>query len=106
LPCADFQFLTPLKRSAQYGAVRKRVSNLKPLDAWQANGVHYFVFELRPAPDATTDAGPAFALFSMGWEYDGPAMALVISLDASGDQAEIVNLDAPELVQQIALSDG
>jgi len=66
------------------------------VDAWQANTVHYFLFELRPPEDAPATTGVPFALFSMAWEYDGPAMALVITPDASGEQAEVVDLRRPD----------
>lgn len=94
LPCADFGLLGPLKRSPEYASIRKRVADPKPLDAWQMDCEHYFVFELRPATEATATETP-FALFTMRWEDDGPVAALVITPDASGEQAEVVDLRQP-----------
>ena len=51
-PCADTALLVPLKRSALYGSIRKRVADLKPVDSWQEDGVHYFVFQLKPDGEA------------------------------------------------------
>jgi hypothetical protein len=105
LPCADFEFLKPLKLSPQYAAIRKRVANPKPLDAWQANLIHYFVFQLKPAADAQADADAPFALFSMSFDYDGPAKALVITPDASGTYVQVENLLHPGVVQTVPLKE-
>ena len=104
MPCADFGLLKPLKRSPEYASIRKRVANPKPVDAWQANTVHYFLFELRPLKEAPESAVVPVALFTMQWEYDGPVMALVITPNANGEQAEVVNLRQPEIVQHVPLS--
>ncbi len=57
---------------------------------------HYFLFELHPAPDAPTDAGPPFALFTMTWDEDGPAAALAITPDPAAAAAEVVDLFFPD----------
>ena len=103
LPCADFGLLGPLKRSPEYASIRKRVANPKPVDAWQADMVHYFLFELKPVEDAPATTEVPFALFSMAWEDDGPVSALVITPDASGEQAEVVNLRQPGSIQTVSL---
>jgi hypothetical protein len=46
--CADYALLVPLKRSRKYGLLRPRIADLRPADAWQQDGLHFFVFELRP----------------------------------------------------------
>ena len=104
LPCADFGLLGPLKRSAEYGSIRASVADPKPLDAWQQDMYHYFVFQLRTVEVAQADAGPPYALFTMSWENDGPVSALVIAPDVSQKQAKVVNLSMPESVQTVSLS--
>jgi len=79
------------------------VANPKPVDAWQANMVHYFLFELRPGGDAPATTEVPFALFTMAWEYDGPVSALVITPEAGGEQAEVVNLRQPESIYTMSL---
>jgi len=99
LPCADFGFLKVLKRSPEYGSIRRRVADPKPVDAWQADMVHYFLFQLRPLEDVIP-----YALFTMRWEDNGPVSALVITPDTEGKQAEVVNLSQPGSVQTVPLS--
>jgi hypothetical protein len=91
LPCADFGLLGLLKRSAEYGSIRTRVTQPKPLDAWRENLEHYFVFELRGAADATSTDTP-YALFKMRWEDDGPVSAIVITPLSDGTHAEVRDL--------------
>lgn len=104
LPCADFGLLGPLKRSPEYAAIRRRVADRKPVDAWQMDMVHYFVFELRPLEGASATAGPPFALFTMRSEHNAPVSALVITPNASGEQAEVTDLPHPDRVQTVPLS--
>jgi hypothetical protein len=94
-PCADFALLKPLKRSAEYGAIRRRVADPKPLDAWQVDGLHYFVFALRPPEGAPTGEAPV-ALFTMtGADEDPPAVALVITPGVDPKHPQVVDLRRP-----------
>ena len=97
--------MNPLKRSAEYAAIRKRVANPKPLDAWQANLVHYFVFQLHPAANTPDGSGTPFALFSLSWDHDGPSMAIVMTPDASGTYVVVENLLQPGVVQTVPLKE-
>lgn len=94
LPCADFKLLAPLKRSAEYRAIRPRVSEIKPLDAWQLDALHYFVFALKRPADAPADAGDPVALFIMGTD-PAPISALVIAPKPDGAQADVQDLRKP-----------
>lgn len=98
LPCADFGLLGPLKRSIEYKAIRSRVATPTPVDAWQFDGEHYFVFELRPENDAVT-----FALFKMRWEDNGPLSALLITPTADGKHAEVRDVRRPDKVHRLLL---
>src|SRR5207302_503103 len=54
LPGADYKLLVPLKRSRAYGAIRPRVADLRPTDAWKQDELHFFVFRLRAANGTAT----------------------------------------------------
>ena len=62
----------------------------KPSDTWQANMLHYFVFEFEPDEPDTT--GRSYALFTMRWDDDDPVSALIITADDTGEQKKVVNL--------------
>ena len=79
-PCADYALLVPLKRSREYRVIRPRVVDPRPADAWQQDGLHFFVFELRPI-DATGTAppDPPVAVFAMRPEPGEPVSAVVVT---------------------------
>ena len=101
LPCADFGLLGPLKRSAEYSGIRKRVADPKPIDAWRLEMIHYFVFELRPEAE---DASTPYALFTMRWEDHAPMSAIIITPNAEEKQAEMIDLRRPGVIQTLPLS--
>jgi hypothetical protein len=101
LPCGDFGLLGPLKRSPEYRAIRRRGADPKPVDAWQSNSLHYFVFKL-PPPERAAE-GP-FALLTMRWEDNGPVSAVLITPDPGENRVEVVDVRQPETVQHIPLS--
>jgi hypothetical protein len=97
MPCADYALLVPLKRSRVYGAVRPRVADLRPVDAWRQEGFHFFVFELRPpAGAAGVLPEPPVAVFAMHPDEPLPVSAVVVTPRPEGGAAEIVNLLQPE----------
>jgi hypothetical protein len=91
LPCADFGLLSSLKRSPEYASIRRRVADVKPVDAWQMDMIHYFLFQLKPEEGAS-GVEPPYALFTMRWEDDGPVSARVISTDGSGKEVKVFDL--------------
>jgi hypothetical protein len=88
---ADFLLLTPLKRSAEYGRIRSRVSTLKPVDAWSLDGLHYFVFALTRPEESAADP---YALFVMNGEAR-PVSALVIQPSENDAEADVEDLCLP-----------
>ena len=87
----------PLKRSREYGAIRKRVFYLRPVDAWQQEGFHFFVFVLRN-PDGT-DAllpEPPAAVFAMRPQEKTPVSAVVVTPRRDGGEPEITKLPPPD----------
>jgi hypothetical protein len=93
--------LGPLKRSPEYRAIRCRGADPKPVDAWQSNALHYFVFKLHSADGA---AEVSFALLTMRWEDNGPVSAVLITPDPGENRVEVVDVRQPETVQHIPLS--
>jgi hypothetical protein len=102
LPCADFGLLVPVKRSEEYAAIRKRVADPKPVDAWRMGIDNYFVFELRPAADAAEV--PSFALFKIRWEDYAPALAVVVTPSADGAEVQAVDLRQGGPAYKVSLS--
>ncbi|HEV8632966.1 MAG TPA: carboxypeptidase-like regulatory domain-containing protein [Chloroflexota bacterium] len=79
-PCADYALLVPLKRSREYRVIRSRVVDPRPADAWQQDGLHLFVFELRPIDAAgTAPPDPPVAVFAMRPEPGELVSAVVVT---------------------------
>ena len=94
-PCADYALLTPLKRSREYHALRPRVSDLRPTDAWQQDGLHFFVFALHPIDgEATTE--PPVAVFAMRPDVQDPVSAVVVRSRPDGLEPEVTPIPAAE----------
>jgi hypothetical protein len=98
LPCADAALLLPLKRSREYGAIRKRVADLRPIDSWQEDQVHFFVFALRPEENAPATPEAPVAVFAMHAESAEPLSAVVVTPSVDGVQAEVRSLREPDNV--------
>ena len=103
LPCADAALLVPLKRSREYGAIRKRVADLRPVDSWQDDQFHYFVFAVRPAENAPATSEAPVAVFAMHAESTGPVSAVVVTPGPDGVQAEVRDLREPDNVYMMPL---
>ena len=91
LPCADAAFLVPLKRSRTYGTIRPRVADLRPVDSWQQEGLHLFVFQLRADGAngvADTPESPV-AVFAMHPDSKEPVSAIVVRSIPGGQFAEV-----------------
>ena len=96
LPCADAKLLVPVKRSAEFAGIRKRVADQHHLDSWQEDDVHFFVFLLHPEAGAGADpANPPVAVFAMHPAYREPVSAVVVTPRSGGAEAEIQDLRVP-----------
>jgi hypothetical protein len=95
-PCADVALLVPLKRSPEYRAIRSRLSDLRPSDTWQQDGMHFFVFELRPIEaDGTRPADPPVAVFAMRPDLQAPVSAVIVQPRPDDQAPEITRLGQP-----------
>ncbi|MGN6675594.1 MAG: carboxypeptidase regulatory-like domain-containing protein [Thermomicrobiales bacterium] len=114
-PCPDLKLLAPLKRSAEFATIRRRVADHHHLDAWVDDSLHFFVFLLRPeaasAPAATNGAGPhvaaadgPVAVFAMRPDTASVHSAVVVTSDATGAAASILDLRNPERSDTVPLS--
>jgi hypothetical protein len=95
--------LIPLKRSREYGAIRTRVADLRPVDAWQEDQFHFFVFVLRPEEHTPATSEAPLAVFAMHAESTGPVSAVVVTPCPDGVQAEVRNLREPDTVYTMPL---
>jgi Carboxypeptidase regulatory-like domain len=91
LPCADTKLLVPLKRSRTYGKIRPRVAELRPIDSWRQEELHFFVFRLSPL-DGAVLPDPPVAVFAMHPATAEPASAVIVSPSPDGAEAEVVSL--------------
>jgi hypothetical protein len=97
LPCADFALLVPLKKSPEYRTIRPRIANPKAIDSWQEEGLHFFIFELKPANGAAVDPSKTpVAVFTMHPEEPAPISVVVVTPSTSGAEAEVEDLRQPE----------
>jgi hypothetical protein len=103
LPCADAALLIPLKRSRQYGAIRTRVADLRPVDSWQEDQVHFFVFALRPEENTPATPEPPLAVFAMQRGSAEPVSAVVVTASPDGVQAEVRSLHEPGTIYTMPL---
>jgi hypothetical protein len=97
LPCADTKLLAPLKRSAEYRTIHPRLADIHPLDNWQQDGLHYFVFPLKAADGTLVSADDApVAVFTMHPEAPQPVSVVVVTPSLNGGEAEVVDVRQPE----------
>ena len=89
----------PLKRSAEFATIRRRVADHHHLDSWQDDDLHFFVFLLHPAEGVEADPkNPPVAVFAMHPEIGMPLSAVIVTPKNGGVQAEVQDLREPETV--------
>ena len=96
LPCADVALLVPLKRSAAFARIRKRVADHHHRDSWQEDGLHFFVFHLRPEGDGGDGTEAPVAVFALPPESPTPVSAVVVTPSPEGTEAEIRDLSGED----------
>ena len=79
------------------------MADLRPADSWFEEGLHFFVFQLRPVEGATLPEAPV-AVFAMHPESDEPLSAVVVTPSADGAEAEVTDLRQPESTYTAPLS--
>ena len=92
-PTADSSLLSALSRSPEYQTLQPRLAEAEPIDRWQDDGLHYFVFQLRAvdgAPVAEEDA--PVAVFAMRPGNPEPVSAVVVKPGLDGETPTVLNL--------------
>ena len=99
LPCADPKLLVPLKRSAEFRALRAQLAGAAPHpvhDSWLDEGFHFFVFLLtRADSDDAVEDEAGFAVFAMHPDSSEPVSAVTVVPQRRGVEAEVTNLRPP-----------
>lgn len=78
-----------VEMSREFAVISNRLTQTDPVDSWEADMLHYFVYALRP--DATHR--PAHALFVARWEDDSPVSASLL-IERPHEEPEVHNLTA------------
>jgi hypothetical protein len=96
--------LVPAKRSPEYRAIRPRVAQLAPVDSWQEDGLHFFVFRLKPRDEVLVAEELApLAVFAMHPDSAAPTSAVVVTPSADKTQAEVRDLRASDSAYTVPL---
>ena len=100
VPCADAALLAPLKTSAEFAAIGPRLLTDVPLDTWQEDKLHFFVFQLQPKASAGNEHGAEseapVAVFVMSDASPAPISAVVVEPSEGGLEPEIHDLRTPD----------
>jgi hypothetical protein len=90
---AEAELLSALRQSVEHHAVRPRMADPDPVDSWQEDGLHFFVFRLSRAPGTEESDSPT-AVFVMRVDEDEPVSAVVVTPDGNGDP-DVIDLRQP-----------
>jgi hypothetical protein len=100
LPCADTSLLAPLKMSAEFAAISPRLLADLPLDTWQEDELHFFVFSLSPDGDARNgrraESQAPVAVFVMNFSSAAPVSAVVVMPGPDGAEPDVHDLRIPD----------
>ena len=98
LPCADFALLVPLKKSPEYRTLRPRIANVQAIDSWQEEGLHFFVFALKPPDAGGGESDPIRRSPCSRCTRRSPRRisVVVVTPSADGAEAEVVDLRQPD----------
>ena len=90
----------PLKASAEFAAITARLLSELPLDTWQEDELHFFVFWLRPHGDAGSEpeaaSEPPVAVFVMHPASAAPVSAVVVTPRPDRAEPEVHDLRLSE----------
>lgn len=101
------ELLTLVKASPEFRELETNMVSTEPSDTWQAGGLTFFVFDLKPVAkpsDAPLVLYP-YAIFAAS-EDQGIAAVMVATPDLRTMQVELKDFNNPELSQTVMLSEG
>jgi hypothetical protein len=78
-----------VENSRQFALIAPSLAQPDPVDSWEADMLHYFVYTLRPH----VDGRPAHVLFVARWEDDAPVSASLFLFN-DGAEPEVRDLSA------------
>ncbi len=94
---ADMALLVSLRGSDEYQGLNGQVANPEPVDSWQEDGLHFFVFQLHAAATAVDVASAApMAVFAMHPPEQAPVSAVVVRPGVNGEEADVLDVRLPE----------
>lgn len=74
--------------SAEFQRLLPRLVSPMPADTWEANMLHYFLYDLMPDEEGRE----SHAVFITRWEDDAPVSAIIVTPDPSGGDPRLVDL--------------
>ena len=108
LACADAALLAPLQASAEFAAIGPRLHSDVPLDTWEEDALHFFVFQLRPADgggiEHAAGSETPVAVFIMTSASDAPISAVVVTPGPDGAEPEVQDLRTADEAESAAVS--
>jgi hypothetical protein len=72
---ADEGLRAVAEHSVEFQQLVSRLARPEPVDTWQADMLHYFLYELISGPDSPQ----SHALFVTAWEYDAPVSVVMLT---------------------------
>ena len=94
---ADMALLVSLRDSDEYQGLNEQVANPEPVDSWQEDGLHFFVFQLHAVATAVDVASAApMAVFAMHPPEQAPVSAVVVRPGVNGEEADVLDVRLPE----------
>jgi glycosyltransferase involved in cell wall biosynthesis len=100
-PGADIALLAKVHSCSEFGVLRDRLAVTAPVDSWQQDGLHFFVFQLMPEFNSSLE--PPTAVFTMSPDIPVPLSAVVITPRTDSGEAEIKDLCNAETAYAAAL---
>jgi hypothetical protein len=91
--------LGPLRRLTEFAALGPRLTDQNPLDSWQEDGLHYFVFPLglvEVDSQAGEDAEAPVAVFVIHSASRDLIAAVAVTPRSGGDGADVQDLRSPD----------
>jgi hypothetical protein len=101
VPGADLALLANVHACREFDVLRGRLADTAPIDSWQQDGLHFFVFQL--VPEINSSLEPPTAVFTVSPEVPDPLSAVLVTPQRDGGEAEVKDLCNPETVYAAAL---
>jgi hypothetical protein len=92
-PDINLELLTAVKESQEFQVILNQLATSLPTDSWQEDDAHFFVFQLLSADASSSNSyEPPVAVFAMRPPNLIPISAVIVTPNANGQEAEVVDL--------------